>query len=53
MKLICTSIVGMLMTVITLLSYRIDESSIEIMLVVLGIILICVLSFDQITCDFK
>lgn len=45
MKLICTSIVGMLMTVITLLSYRINESSIEIMLVVLGIILICVLSF--------
>jgi len=45
MKWICTSIVGMLMTVITLLSYRLGESSIEAMLVILSIILICVLVF--------
>ncbi len=33
MKWICTSIVWMLITVITLLSYRLGESSIEAMLV--------------------
>lgn len=45
MKWIYTSIVGILMTVITLLSYRSGESYIEAILVVLSIILICVLVF--------